>query len=68
MDATNLMLSIVFGLAGMGFLMYAKSAGAFVAAGAGVALMVVPYFISNNIILIVVGAALVSVPFVFRGQ
>ena len=68
MDMTSLMLSLLFGAVGMGFLMYGKSMSALVPIGAGLALMVVPYFISNLIVLSIVGVGLTAVPFVVRAD
>ena len=61
-----LMFELLFGLAGMGFCMYGKSAGRLVPLLAGAGLMVFPYFLSNLIALIVVGLLLSAVPFVLR--
>jgi hypothetical protein len=66
MDMTSLMMSLLFGTVGMGFLMYGKSMSSLVAIGAGLGLMVAPYFIGNLIVLGVVGVALTAVPFVVR--
>ena len=66
MDMTSLMMSLLFGTVGMGFLMYGKSMSSLVAIGAGLGLMVAPYFIGNMIVLGVVGVALMAVPFVVR--
>ena len=68
MDMTSLMLSLLFGAVGMGFMMYGKSMSALVPIGAGLALMVVPYFISNLILLSIVGAGLTAIPFVIRTE
>jgi hypothetical protein len=66
MDMTNLMISLLFGSLGMGFFMYGKSMGRLVPIGAGMALMIVPYFIANVIALLVVCLALAAVPFFLR--
>ena len=66
MDATSLMLSMVFGCVGMGYLMFARKAGRIAPAVAGVALMVVPYFISNVLLMVLACLALASVPFILR--
>jgi hypothetical protein len=68
MDMNTILLSLLFGAVGMGFLMYGKKMAAMVPMLAGVALMVVPYFISNLIILALVGLALTAVPFVLRTE
>ena len=67
MDMTNLMLSMLFGSIGMGFLMYGKKASAMVPVGAGLALVICPYFIASTGIMLVVCLALTALPFVLRG-
>jgi hypothetical protein len=66
MDFSSLMLSLLFGSIGMGFLMYGKNAGQLVPIGAGLALMLCPYFIPNTIILLIVCCLLMAVPFVVK--
>jgi hypothetical protein len=66
MDFNNLMLSFLFGMIGMGMFMFGKKAGRLVPLGAGLALMVVPYFIPNLIALLVVCCALCVTPLVVR--
>jgi hypothetical protein len=63
MDATSLTISLLFGLVGMAFFMYGKSMGRMIPLGAGVLLMVVPYFIANVIALLIVCVALTVAPF-----
>jgi hypothetical protein len=66
MDATSLMLGIVFGSVGLGFFMYGKKVGLIVPIGVGIVLMVVPYFIPNVLLLVLVCGVLMALPFVFR--
>jgi hypothetical protein len=68
MDMTGITISLLFGAVGMGFMMYGKKMAAFVPIGAGLGLMLVPYFISNLIVLVIVGLALMAVPFVVRAD
>lgn len=68
MDMTSLMLSMVFGAAGMGYMMYGKSMSSLLPIGAGLGLMVVPYVIPNLVVLSIVGVALMAVPFVVRAD
>jgi hypothetical protein len=65
MDTTTLLLSMLFGSIGVGYLMYAKKMGEWVPAGAGLALLVVPYLISSVLVLVIVCVVLMVVPFVF---
>ena len=61
MDMTSLMLSLLFGSVGMGFLMYGKKAGLLVPIGAGLGLMICPYFISSAIVMVIVCGALIVI-------
>lgn len=58
---------LLFGSIGSGFLVYGKKQKAVVPLICGLALIVVPYFISNVWLLVAAGAALVAVPYHFRG-
>jgi hypothetical protein len=66
MDATTLMLSMLFSAIGVGFVVYARKAGVFVPAVAGLGLMVLPYFFSSALLMSVVCVVLIVLPFVFR--
>ncbi|HWE02122.1 MAG TPA: hypothetical protein VG326_06890 [Tepidisphaeraceae bacterium] len=66
MTATYLMLSMLFGTFGFGFVMYAKNAGKLLPAIAGAALMVLPYCISNIAAMTIVCVGLTAIPFIFR--
>lgn len=66
MDTTSLMLSLLFGSLGMGFLLYGKKAGQMIPAGVGLALMICPYFIPHAGILLIVCLALTALPFFLR--
>jgi hypothetical protein len=66
MDPVSLMLQLLAGTVGMGMLMYGKSTQKLVPIGAGLALMVVPYFIGNMVVMTIVCTALGGLPFVFR--
>ena len=68
MDMNSLLLSLLFGAVGTGFFMYGKKMAAAIPMVAGAGLIVVPYFISNLLLLSLVGAALTAVPFVVRSE
>jgi hypothetical protein len=68
MDLTSLMLSLLFGMAGMGFVVYGKKAAQVIPMVAGLLLMVVPYFISSVMIMLIVCVGLSAAPFVIRGE
>lgn len=63
---TSLLLGVVFGSVGMGFFIYGKKQGTIVPLLCGLTLMVLPYFISSTLLLFVVGAVLVAVPYFVR--
>ena len=63
---TNLTISLIFGSLGLGFFMYGKRTMHLVFLGAGLALMVIPYFIPNAIALVIVCLALSVAPYVLR--
>jgi hypothetical protein len=68
LDTTSLMLSMLFGAFGTGFLMYGKKAGQLVPILVGLALMVCPYFLPNVGVMLIVCLILTAVPFLLRGE
>jgi hypothetical protein len=66
MDDYGLMVSIFFGMVGMGMFMYGRKASRFVPMVAGGLLMVVPYFIPNWIAQTIVCTALSASPWVVK--
>ena len=66
MDTNLLFASLLFGLIGTGMLMYGKKAGRPAPLFAGVALMAVPYFIPNLIVLLIVCTGVSAVPWFLR--
>ena len=66
MDTNLLMASLLFGSIGAGMLMYGKKAGRPVPMIAGLALMLIPYFIPNLVILSIVCCGLTALPWVLR--
>lgn len=63
MSPTGLMLSLLLGTLGMGLFIYGKKNQQLIHLVAGVALMAIPYFIANVIVLIAVGTVLTVAPF-----
>ncbi len=67
MDDTSVLLwGVLFGSVGVGFFIYGRKQQAIVPLLVGVALFVVPYFISNVYLLVLVGLLLVAVPYFVR--
>ncbi len=62
-----LFASLLFGAMGMGALVYARKMSVFKPAIIGVALMAFPYFVSDNLLVWVIGIALTISLFVFNG-
>jgi len=58
------MLALFWGLIGMAYFVYGKKQSNFTALGAGVGLMLFPYFVSNAWISAAVGIILAILPFV----
>lgn len=66
MDSSTLMASLLFGAIGMAMFMYGRKASRMVPLAVGAILMIVPYFISNLAILLIVCCALTAVPWFLR--
>jgi len=67
MEGTSLLIwGMIFGAIGLGFLIYGKKQKAVVPLITGIALFVIPYFISNVYMLVIVGAVLVALPYFVR--
>lgn len=66
MDLNLLLASLIFGVVGMGMFIYGKNAGRMVPLGAGLGLMVVPYFITNLLALLAVCGGLMALPWFIR--
>ena len=66
MDTNALMISLLFGMVGMGMFMYGKKAGRMIALCAGLALMIVPYFIANVMLLLIVCCGFTALPWIIR--
>lgn len=66
MSESWLLWGLLFGSFGLGFFVYGKRQKAVVPLVCGLALMIFPYFVSNTIILIAIGALLIAVPYFVR--
>jgi len=67
MDLTTwLVIGVVTGSVGMGYFVYGKKQQLLVPMLAGIALCVYPYFTANLWVTILVGLALMALPFVLR--
>ena len=61
-----LLWGVAFGAVGLAYFIYGKKQQRFITLFCGIGLMAFPYFISNTILLVVVGLALSVVPYFFR--
>jgi len=66
MNTSLLLWSLLFSSVGLGFFMYGKKQKAVVPLFSGLGLMVYPYFVSNTILLVSIGAALIMLPYFVR--
>ena len=66
MGMATLLWGVIFGSIGTGFFIYGKRQGAMVPLVCGIALMVIPYFISNAWATVVVGGLLMAIPYFVR--
>jgi hypothetical protein len=62
LNASTLWWGLLFGSIGLGFFVYGRKQRAIEPLVCGIALMVVPYFVSGTAWLIVVGVVLVAIP------
>ena len=67
MDTTSILLGMLFGAVGFGYVIYGRRQHAGVPLLVGVVLMVCPYVISNPYGLAAAGAVLAAIPWVYRG-
>ncbi len=66
MNESWLLWGLLFGSIGLGFFVYGRKQKAVVPMVCGLALMIFPYFISNTIVLVAIGAMLTAVPYFVR--
>jgi hypothetical protein len=66
MNPTTLMWGILFGAVGLGFFVYGKKQKAPIPLLSGLMLMVFPYFVSNTYLVVLIGAALIALPYFVR--
>jgi predicted membrane protein len=61
-----LLWGLLFGSIGLGLFMYGRKQKAVVPLICGLVLMFFPYFVSNTILLVAIGAALIAIPYFVR--
>jgi hypothetical protein len=65
-DTSQLIWGLLFGSIGLGFFVYGRRQRALVPLFTGITLFVFPYFVPNTTVLVLVGAALVALPYFAR--
>ena len=65
-NASMLLWGILFSSIGLGYFVYGKKQSSMIPLLSGLLLMVVPYFISGTLLLVLVGAALVAAPWFIK--
>jgi hypothetical protein len=66
MGESTIWWGLLFGTLGIGYFVYGKQQRMVMALASGIALMVFPYFVSNAIFIVLIGALLLALPFLFR--
>jgi hypothetical protein len=66
MNTSLLLWGLLFSSVGLGFFLYGKKQKAVVPLFSGLGLMIYPYFVSNTILLVAIGAALIVLPYFVR--
>ena len=66
LDSNTLAWSVFLGAFGFSYFIYGKKQGRMVPLICGVGLMVVPYFLTSNLLLGIVGIGLIVAPFVYH--
>lgn len=62
----TLLWGMLFGAIGVGFFIYGKRQSMIMPLVCGIALVVYPWFVSGALLTLVIGLALVALPFVLR--
>ena len=66
LDTSSLLWGLLFGSIGLGFFVYGRRQKRVVPLACGVVLMIFPYFVSNTILLVILGLALIAIPYFVR--
>jgi hypothetical protein len=67
-SSTNIFIGIVTGAFGLAYFIYGKKRTELLFLVSGIALMVYPYMVSNVILSILIGLALLALPFLMRSK
>jgi hypothetical protein len=62
----QILWGIIFGSVGLGYFIYGKKQRVFIPMICGFSLMVYPYFVSNTVLLVLIGLVLCALPYFIR--
>jgi len=65
-DTATIMWGLVFGSIGVGYFIYGKKQKQGIALFSGIALCALPYIVSNVLLMIIIGIALMVLPFYIK--
>ena len=63
MDTASLLWGLLFSSIGFGYFLYGKKQHSVVPLLCGIALMVYPYFVPGNVLIVVIGSVLSAIPY-----
>jgi hypothetical protein len=66
LSTASLLWGFLFGSIGIGFFVYGKRQEKLVPLICGLVLMVFPYFVSNTVLMVLIGTALMAIPYFYR--
>ncbi len=66
--SANQLTALVVSSMGLGYTVYGKKQGHALALGCGVLMMVIPYVVGDTAVLLVLGLALMLLPFLLRSR
>jgi hypothetical protein len=65
-DQSTLLWALFFGSFGLGYFTYGRKERAYVPLTCGLALMIFPYFVATNVVMVTVGGVLLVIPYFLR--
>ena len=65
-DTLSFVVYVLYGAVGLGYFMYGKRQKMLVPLFCGLGLMGYPYFVSNAVLLVVIGCVLLGLPFFIK--
>jgi len=66
LETSSLLWGLLFGSIGLGFLIYGRKQRAVVPLVCGLGLIIFTYFVTNTILIVAIGVALMAIPYFFR--